>query len=59
MELPYRGYETGWIAKLCHMFPKPITTYCVECFGEVDIGRVDVNILLFAFLCELHCYKNK
>ena len=36
-------YEPGWEAKLCHNFPKPITTACVKCFGKDEKGLVEVR----------------
>ena len=40
------------------IFPKPITTYCVKCFGKVDKGHVEVHILFVAFLLELPSCKD-
>ena len=31
----------------------------VECFGRVDIGYVEINILFLAFLLEMPCCKAK
>ena len=58
MKLPNYCYEPGLTAKLCHNFPKPITTDCVECFGELDNGHVEVHILFWSFLLEWPCFKD-
>ena len=57
-KLPHYGYEPGWSAKLCHNFPKPITTDCVKCFGEVDKGHVGFHILFLTFLLKLSCCED-
>ena len=41
--------------KLCHNFPKSVTTDCVKCFGKVDNGHVEVHILFLAFVLKLSC----
>ena len=46
--LSYQYYEVWWTAKLCQDFPKSFTTNCVECFGEVDKGHIEVHILILA-----------
>ena len=58
MELPYHCFEPGLTAKLCHNFPKPITTDGFKCFDKVDNGHVEVHILFLAFILELPCYKD-
>ena len=57
MELPHHSYKPGWTAKLCHNFPKPITTDCFKCFGKVDKGHVAVYSVYLAFLLELPSCK--
>ena len=53
MELPYHCYEFGRTNKLCHDFPKSLTTNCVKCFGKVDKGLVEVHILFLAFFLKI------
>ena len=36
LELPHHCYEFGRTTKLCHNFPKSLTTDCVKCFGKVE-----------------------
>ena len=43
----------GRTTKLCHNFPKSLTTDCVKCFGKVDKGHVEVHILFLAFFLKL------
>ena len=40
MELLHHCYKSVWTTKLCHDFPKPITTDCDKRFGKVDKGHV-------------------
>ena len=58
VEQPHYCCESGWRAKLCHNFPKSITTDCVKCFGMVHKGHVEVHILFLAFLLKLSCCED-
>ena len=44
--------------KLCHNFPKSLTTDNVKCFGKVDKGHIESHILFLAFLLKLPCCEN-
>ena len=46
MELPHHCHKPGWTTKLCHNFPKLITT---ECLSEVDKCHVEIHIMFFVF----------
>ena len=50
VELPHHCYEFGGIAKLCHNFPKSLTTDCVKFFRKVDKGHVEVHILFLVHI---------
>ena len=47
----------GRTAKLCHNFPKSLTTDCVKCFGKVDKGHVEVHTLFLAFSWSCRAVK--
>ena len=49
----------GQIVKLCHNFPKSLTTDCVKCFGKVDKGHVEVHILFLVNLLKLSCCEDR
>ena len=51
MELPHLCYEFGRIAKLCHNFPKSLTTDCVKCFGK---GHVEVHSLFLNIINNIN-----
>ena len=58
MKLPHHGYESGWRAKLCHNFLKPISTDCDKCFGVIDKGHVEVHILFLTIVLKCTCCKD-
>ena len=53
MTLPNHMDETAWAAKLGHDLPEALMTDCVEGLGQVNEDRVELAILLLAFLLEL------
>ena len=58
MKLLYNGNEFLGASIHCHDSPKAISTYSVKGLGQIDIGGIQVSILLLTLLLELSSSKH-
>ena len=59
MELSNDGDEFFGAALFCHDSPKAVSGDHVKCLGQMNIGRVEVNVLFLILLLHLSCRKHR
>ena len=58
MELPDNIDEFSRASIFCHDFPEPVSAYRVKRFCQVDVGRIEVNVLFLTLFLELSCCED-
>ena len=57
MELACDGDELSWTTILFHDPPEALSTNSVKSLGQINVGRVQVSVLLLALFLELPSCK--